>query len=300
MATKARGELLSITDRVVLTATFYDDLGEPVDTDFYPTVSIVQPSGGVSIGPTSSGVQQIGTGTYSYSYDIAYGSSLGIFNDIWQGTVNGLVQTQTLSFVVFDSNLPAVISPDGYVALGEDPGFHYSQLEIMNINKLIKTLRERLRSSGKVARVDSDGNTYYQDCDIFSVETLVSFLCASLSMFNQIPHITFFQWSHTNIVDLFHEVLVEGAVIYALGSQSLIEAGRAWNLSDNGISVQVPMVHDLMNSQYSQLLTMHQDKVKYIKASLKPGPASLGSLSMTNGTNPIARRLSTLRARRLF
>ncbi len=300
MANKARGELLSVTDRVVLTATFYDSLGTPVDTDTFPTISLVQPTGSVLFSPTSSGVQKMSTGVYAYSYTIDLSGPLGVWSDIWQGSIDGSVETQTLSFVVFNSNLPAVISPDGYYALGDDPGFDYSQTSILNINKLLKTLRARLNSSGKVQDIDEDGNIYYRDCDIFSVDTLVTFLAASLAEFNAIPHFTSFNFDHTSIIDLFHYILVEGAAIFALSSQALIERGREWQITDNGIAVNVPTVSELMNSQYSQMYTTHLDKVKQIKASMKPGPQGLGSLTMTNGTNPLARRLSTLRARRLF
>lgn len=300
MANKARGELLSVTDRVVLTATFYDSLGVVTDTDLFPTISIVQPTGSILFSPTSSGVQRMSAGVYAYSFDIALAGLLGVWSDIWQGSIGGTVTTQTLNFVVFDSNLPAVISPDGYYALGEDPGFHYSQTSILNINKLVKTLRARLNSSGKIGLIDANGNTYYQDCDIFSVDTLVTFLAASLAEFNAIPHFTQFNFDHTSIIDLFHYILVEGATIYALSSQALIERGREWQIQDNGISVNVPTISELLNSQYSQMYTTHLDKLKQIKASMKPGPAGLGSLTMTNGTNPLARRLSTLRARRLF
>jgi hypothetical protein len=300
MVNKARGELLSVTDRVVLTATFYNNLGVPTDTDTFPTISIVQPSGSVLFSPTSSGVQRMGVGIYAYAYDIGLAGPLGVWSDIWQGSIAGNVTTQTKNFVVFDSNLPAVISPDGYYALGEDPGFHYSQTSILNINKLIKTLRARLNSSGKIQEMDSAGNIYYTDCDIFSVDTLVTFLAASLAEFNAIPHFTTFNFDNTSIIDLFHYIIVEGAAIYALSSQALIERGREWQITDNGVAVNVPTVSELMNSQYSQMHTTHLEKLKQIKASMKPGPQGLGTLTMTNGTNPLARRLSTLRARRLF
>lgn len=300
MVNKARGELLSVTDRVVLQATFYDNLGQPVDADSFPTVSLIQPSGGVSRPPSSSGVQRVGVGVYSFAFDIPYGGPLGIWQDIWQGSVSGDIKTETLSFVVFNSNLPAMISPDGYYALGEDPGFHYSQTAILNINKLLKTLRSRLASSGKVQTIAADGSVITNDCDIFSVETLVDFLALSLSEINAVSYFTFFNFDHTNIIDLLHQVIVEGAVIYALGSQSLLERGREWTITDNGISAVVPTVSELMNTQYSQLLTLHFDRVKLIKNSMRPAVIGLGTLTMTNGTNPLARRLSTLRARRLF
>lgn len=299
MVIKARGELLSVTDNVALTATFYDGLGNPTDTGLFPQISIVQPSGSVLFAPSSSGVQQIGTGKYSYTFSIPYAGPEGVWTDVWQGGPDGYVSTQTLNFIVFASNLYSPLSSDGYYQLGEDPGFNYSQTAILNINKLLKTLKSRLSSSGKVQMTDANGNITYGDCDIFSIDTLVTFLAASLTEFNAIPHFTQFTWENTTIIDLFHQILVEGAVIFALGSQALVERGREWNITDSGISVVVPTQSELLNTQYSQLLTLHFDKVKLIKSSMKPGPVSLGTLSTTSGS-PLARRLSTLRARRLF
>ncbi len=45
MTIKARGELIDVTDQVNLTVQFKDALGNPVNTDSFPTISIVQPSG---------------------------------------------------------------------------------------------------------------------------------------------------------------------------------------------------------------------------------------------------------------
>lgn len=299
MVIKARGELLSITDSVALTATFYDNLGNPVDTDSFPQISLVQPSGNVLFDFSSSGVQRIGTGQYSFTYTLPYAGPEGVWSDVWQGTVDGYVQTQTLNFIVFSSNLYGPLSSDGYHQLGEDPGFDYSQIAILNINKMLKTLRARLNSSGKIQITNPDGSIGYSDCDIFSVDALVAFLAASLADINAIPYFTAFTFDQTNIMDLLHQVIVEGATIYALASQALVERGREWTISDSGISLVVPTVSELLNSQYSQLLTLHFDRVKLIKNSMRPSPLALGSLSTTSGS-PLARRLSTLRARRLF
>lgn len=299
MAIKARGELLSLTDKVALTATFYDGLGNLSDTATFPKISIIQPSGNVLFTLSSVGVQRMSLGKYSYTYEIPFGGSLGVYNDIWQGNIDGYTQTQTLSFVVFDSDLSGVVSIDGYHQLGEDPGFHYSQTAILNINKLMKSVKARLNSSGKIQTIDDNGNTVYSDCDIFSVDTLTTFLASSLSEFNAIPHFSNINFEHTSMIDLFHYIIVEGAVIYAMASQSLVERGREWSVSDSGISVTIPTVSELLNSQYSQMYTTHLEKLRQIKASMKPGAIGLGNLTSTTGS-PLARRLSTLRARRLF
>lgn len=98
---------------------------------------------------------------------------------------------------------------------------------------------------------------------------------------------------------MFHSILVEGAVINALASQALLERGREWTLNDNGISVTPPTVSELLTSQYAQIYTAHLEKVKQIKASMRPAPQGLGSLTSTSGSI-LARRLSMRRFGRLF
>ena len=68
-------------------------------------------------------------------------------------------------------------------------------------------------------------------------------------------------------METFAEVLVEGATLYALASQALLERGREFQMSDNGISFDPPNLSELLNTQYSILLVHHWDKLKLIKLS---------------------------------
>src|SRR5678815_2247708 len=85
MAIKARGELIDVTDQVNLTVQFRDVSGNPVDTDSFPTISIVQPSGLVALAPTSAGVARVGAGKYSFIYTIPINGPYGVYNDVWVG-----------------------------------------------------------------------------------------------------------------------------------------------------------------------------------------------------------------------
>ena len=196
---KNRGELIDVTDQVNLTIQFRDTSGTPINTDTYPNISVVQPSGLVAIAPTSAGVQQIGTGKYSFIYTVPINGPYGIYNDIWVGYINGFRVQTNFEFVVLHTQVPG-INTDGYVHLGDDPGFNYSQCAIKNINKLLKSLKARLNSSGKAKSADSYGNTIYVDCDIFSIDMLVTFLSTALWDFNQVPFFTFFQFDDDNFV----------------------------------------------------------------------------------------------------
>lgn len=299
MSIKARGEVIDVTDQVALTVQFKDTYGNPMNTDTFPTISIVQPSGLVALYPTSVGVQQIGVGNYSYIFTVPINGPYGVFQDIWVGYINGFRIETPFSFIVAHTQIPAINS-DGHVHLGDDPGFHYSQCAIININKLMKSLKARLNSAGKAKSSDSYGNTVYVDCDIFSVDTLTTFIATALWDFNQVPYFTFFKFDDDDFVDQFGEVLVEGATLYALASIALIERGREFTLTDNGLNFNPPTVSELLQTQYSTLLSHYWEKLKYIKNSLRPGPRGLGVFSMNSAINPAFARLRHLRARRLI
>lgn len=137
-----------------------------------------------------------------------------------------------------------------------------------NIDGLVDLVETVLRSRGKAKSTDTEGNTIYIDMNIYDREVLISFITLSLSNFNQTPHFTFFTFKDTEAIELFTEVLVEGAVLYALGSQALIERGREFQITDGGITFYPPTVSELLNTQYSTLLQFHSEKLKLIKEKI--------------------------------
>jgi hypothetical protein len=299
MSIKARSELITPTDQVNLTIQFKDPSGIPVDTDSFPTISIIQPSGLVFMAPTSAGIARIGVGKYSFIFTAPINASLGVWNDIWVGFINGFRVETNFQFIINTTQVPSQ-NIDGYSAIGDDPGFNYSQAAIKNINKLLKSLKARLNSSGKAKSSDKYGNVVYVDCDIFSVDMLTTFISTAVWDFNQVPFFTFFQLDDDNFVQQFGEILVEGATLYALASKSLIERGREFQVTDNGLSFNPPTVSELMNTQYSALLSHYWEKLKFIKASLRPAPKGLGVFSMNSAINPAFSRLRHLRQRRII
>ena len=299
MTIKARGELIDVTDQVNLTVQFKDPSGNPVDADSFPKISIIQPSGLVLLAPTSVGVTRVDVGKYSYIFTVPINGPYGVFNDVWLAYINGFRVETTFQFVVAHTQMPA-INTDGYVHLGDDPGFNYSQAAIKNINKLIKSVRARLNSAGKAKSTDAYGNVVYVDCDIFSVDMFVTFLATALWDFNQVPYFTFFQFDDDAFVEQFGEILVEGATLYALASIALIERGREFQITDNSINFNPPTVSEMLNTQYNTLLTHYWDKLKYIKNSLRPAPKGLGVFSMNSAINPAFSRLRHLRSRRIY
>lgn len=299
MAIKYRGEYLSPTDEVTLAINIKDSNGQPIDADSFPQISIVSPTGLVILTPTSQGMAKASTGTYNYTFAIPISGPYGVFMDIWVFYVNGVRYERTLQFIVANTQF-AGINIDGYEHLGEDIGFEYSQEAIHNVNKLLKMMRARLNSSGKSLIKDANGNDMYVDCDIFSVDMLVTFLGTALEDFNQTPYFTYFNYDDSAFVNQFGAILVEIASYYAMASLALIERGREYNIQDNSLSFQPPTVSELLNTQYSALLTHCFEKLRYIKNSLRPLPLGLGVFTMSGYSNPAVRRLRHLRERQII
>lgn len=299
MSIITRGQVATAGDIIQLTTTFRDPItGELVDLNSFPQISIQQPSGNVISSWTSVGVYHLSTGIYGYDLSVGSIPELGVWNDEWRGEYGSNVLFNSHNFVIYNTQMPATNS-DGYVHLGDEPGFDYSQAELKNINKLIALLRARLNSAGKAMVKDEYGNDQLIDCDIFTIPQLALFLEASLSGFNEFGHFTDFTWDNYDFVRRYAEILVRGGLIYALSSKALIERGREFNISDNGVTFQPPGVSDMLNTQYSTEYSAWREDVKQIKAQMKPSPMGLGGLRPL-AASPAYLRLRHLRAGRLY
>ncbi len=136
---------------------------------------------------------------------------------------------------------------------------------IKNICKLSQLVKSRLHSASKAKSTDAKGNVIYIDTDIFSNDMIAYFLTLSLSDFNQTPYFTFFTFDNADFVTTFAEVLVEGAVLQALVAKALIERGREFQMTDNGLTFNPPSMSEMLNTQYCTLLNHHQEKLRRIK-----------------------------------
>lgn len=296
---RTRGENTAFGETVQLRALFKDASGNPADLDVFPSITIVEPSGNVAVGPTSLGVFRLDTGLYGFDYPVALNASLGVWSDIWDGVLLNVPTSGTFNFVVQNTQLPAV-NTDGYIHLGDDPGFCYSQTALMNINLLMKTLRARLDSRGKATVTDSFGNDILVDCDIFTIDSMTSFIANALTYFNAIPHFTHFTFNDTEIIAQFHHFIVQGASIMALGGKALLERGREFQFTDQGIQFNPPTVSELMQTEWAAEMTAYREDVKLIKSNMKPAPLGLGTFTVSTSRHPAIRRLRHLRARQLF
>lgn len=137
-----------------------------------------------------------------------------------------------------------------------------------NSDNLIALLQNRLQSKGKAKSADTNGNITYIDRDIYAKETLESFIDLAISEFNQTPQFTDYTLENSRFVDCFAEILVEGATLYALSSQALIERGREFQIADNGVSFQPPNVSEMLSTQFCTMLNHHWEKLRYIKIEI--------------------------------
>lgn len=293
----SRGQGGQPTQVIQLLAKFHDGSGNLIDLDSFPTVALIQTNGAVYLQPTSAGVFHLSTGVYGYDFDIPYTVDLGTWSDRWVGQLNGFAMQAEFNFVISTTQQPT-LPTDGYNYLGQDPGFNFSQTAIQNINILLKGVKNRLKSSGKAAGKDNFGNQIFQDCDIFSVDQLVTFLATALSAFNMIPTFTEFTFEDSEIIRVFYAVIIQHAVLSAMAAQSLVEAGREFSITDNGVNWVPPGVSEKLAAQYTAEMGNWNDSVAKIKGSMKP--ISRGISSYASLGSPRLRILRTVRSRQIF
>jgi hypothetical protein len=299
MAIVSRGQIATLGDIIQLRTIFRDPTtGAPIDLDYFPQISIQEPSGNVLSDFSSTGVYRLQVGYYGYDYSVGATPSLGVWTDYWMGVSGTNTLYNTHNFVIHTTQVPAIDS-DGYIGLGQEPGFDYSQNAIKNINKLLAMLKARLNSAGKALIRDQYGNQQMVDCDIYTIPQLVIFLISGMDAFNMIPHFTDYTFEDTEFLRVFGEIIVRFALIWALASKALIERGREFQINDNGVSFQAPAVSDVLMTQYSNEYTMWKDQCQLIKSNMKPGPLATAQISGYMGS-PAYARLRHLRARRIY
>lgn len=290
-------------ETVILKMEFRDSTGNPADLDSFPQISIQEPSGNAIVPFTSLGVYHVETGIYAYDYSTGVNPSYGVWTDNWRGNLGSVVKYETRNFIVNFTQQQA-LNIDGYHSLGDDVPYDYSQNAICNINKLLKLLRSRLNSRGKSRVKDAFGNEELVDCDIFTVEALIAFLITGIEEFNAIPFYTQFTFEDTEFLKIWGSLIVQRALYEALASKQLIERGREFDLSDNGMSFKPPGVSEVLGSQYAAEMSNWLDKVKIIKSSMRPYPLAIASIAGDQGAgaygNLQVARQRLLRARRLF
>jgi hypothetical protein len=294
---------------VTLQVQFYDASGDAVDADSTPTISVRNTDGEEILAATSRGVLSVDTGLYEYTYRVPDDAEEGSWMDDWTAIIDEVEFETTLFFstVAPEVTLSADVGP-GIIAIADDVVFDFAEAEIYGINVLLKYLKARLRSTGlRPVRdefgafvKDAYGEFITEECNVFDDDTLVCFLCQALSEFNMIPFFTTYGFHDQIIQTLFSSAIVEGAYIFAIASQAIIEKGRDFTITDGGVSYQPPQLGDFLQSHYGTWLTSYRERLKFMKNSIRPGPRGFGSYSNMASGAPAFTRLRHLRARRII
>lgn len=304
MSTSERSQAIRGTT-VALKIQYFNSVGDETDPDSIPSVEIYDSNNNLILEQTSSGVTRLDTGLYVYYYNIKEDAPEGLWQDVWTASVGGVNLKNYFTFLTLDTGDLADFT--GSIKLGDAVEFDFSQAELKGINILLKYLKCRLRSEGRKPKrdefgafvTDGYGSLIYEECNVFSDEILACFLCSSLSEFNMVPFFTSFTFADAVIYTLFSAAIVEGAYVFALASQALVEKGRDFTISDGGVSYQPPALGDFLNGHYGTWLTSHRERLKFIKNNIRPGPQGFGTFTNLASGAPAFTRLRHLRSRRI-
>jgi len=296
-------------ETVELSVQYYGVDGLPRDADSIPEVQITDINGDIVVTTTSSGVTREDKGLYVYSYDVDSSVDTGLWTDYWTAEIGGAGIASEFKFLVTgDPSSEAGSTEPGAATLGAEVDFDFSEAELVGLNILLKYIKARLRSDGqKPSRdeygafiIDGYGEMVMEDCNVFSDEVLACFLCSALSEFNMVPFFTSFTFADEIIYKTFSHAITEGALILALSSQALVEKGRDFTISDGGISYQPPALGDFLQAHYQNFLTSYRERLKFIKNSIRPAPASYGTFTNLSSGAPAFVRLRHLRSRKII
>lgn len=286
---------------IELYVRFFDPSGNPTNTDTTPSVEAIDTDGVVRRLLTTTGVsrEMDVEGLYRFDYEVPISGPDGYWTDRWVALIGGETVESTFRFYVqeagtVDQDVEPVFEPTGSAT------FTFSKCEAEAIDHLMTILRKRLKNDGTRQTPDPNdpSRTITTECPVFSTDELTCFLINSLSEFNQWPHFTNFGFCDAQITGIFADVIIQGAVLLALAAQSLIEKGREFSITDNGVTYQPPQISDILNNQYGTQLGYYKEKLKMIKTSLKPSPKGLGTFRVT-AISPNFLRLRHLRERQI-
>lgn len=283
---------------VKLYAQFYDTAGNPTNADQTPTVAIYDSNGTLKQSATNVGITlEHDPGLYSFSWIVPFSFSdsdaYGI--DTWSAKIGNETITASFEFLVLKAgSIEESDKPKPYP--GDDYTFDFTEEEVEGVNKLLKVLKRRLKSSGTRKVPDGAGGYMEVECPVFSDDELICFLINGLSEFNQTPHVSNFTFAHQQIQDIYLDIVVQGAALVGMSAQALIERGREFTMTDSGVSFSPPAISEILNTQYSAQLSDYRAKLIAIKTSIKPHPRGLGTVRLTS-VAPAYTRLRHLRER---
>lgn len=180
-------------------------------------------------------------------------------------------------------------NPDG---TGYWDGISFGNLCTIPIGPRGQCLKDKAHAIVRAMLKDTDPG-----CFAFTDDEVDMYLEGSLYAFNARPTFTAFLWD--NLQERWLDIICKGAVIWALFAQGLIEAGREFTITDNGISFTPPPVSDKIHGYATALLAHYDAQLAEIKQNFRPIPAAVGIFSVLD-VSPSLRRLRHLREKRIF
>ena len=179
---------------------------------------------------------------------------------------------------------------DGIEGAGGNPGIKY--LCVRPLTPRGECYKNKCVAMTRVQLKDTDPS-----CWAFQEDEIDMFLESSLSAFNSEPTFTNFNWG--DLEDRWLHVIALGSAVFALYAQGLLEVGREFNITDNGISFTPPQISGYLQTVASALMAQYDAIKQRIKNNMKPRPQAVG-LFVPLAINPSFMRLRHLRERRLF
>ena len=292
-------------ETIRISVEYSDQSGNFVDPSTPPTVSIVGPTNLIILNADSStGIVRQDVGLFYYDYTVPANAVLGVYQDIWSVSVNGIPLNTVLNFTVNVQAAPIIATA------GQELDPLLSQNAVKNVLQLMKLLRTRLGSDGVRRKrdqfgryiLDAKGQYILEPCNVFTTDELYTFLKASLAEFNSVPHFTLFTYDDPSFVRLFQHELTEGEFIMAMALQGLREKGREFQMTDDGLSYQPPALAEYIKGYLSDFMTSYRERLKFIKCQMKPAPRGFGTCYSLagGGTSPAFLRLRHLRSRQII
>lgn len=171
-------------------------------------------------------------------------------------------------------------------------GISYEETCVTPIGKRGQCMKDRAVAMTRVRLKDT-----VPECWAFTEDEIDMQLETSLADFNASPMFTCFTWD--TLPEPFLGMVVMGAQVFALFAQGLLEAGREFTITDNGISFTPPQISGHMQTAASTLLSIYVQERDKIKSNLKPHPAGVGTFRVTS-LMPQLTRLRHLRAKEII
>lgn len=121
----------------------------------------------------------------------------------------------------------------------------------MNKKELYKNLIARLSGNGKIKSIDSNDNSIYIDCTIYSIDDVNCYINNAINIVrSKVGPDSLESYDDDYIIAHWYESVYQRALSTALAAQALKERGREFVINDAGVSYQAPKVSDILMEQY--------------------------------------------------